>query len=176
MRGRGERDGRVDDIEATMSMNSAESRQMSILLQLTLFLIMTVTLILAIWVRLTGAGWFIILWGIPLLILAILHFGFQVTAIRKASKMKPSYILLMLLSNLFLFLGFALQVDAGDGPGSYLAIVVFYHKYLKHSYANPVPQGQFSFYLYTNIAFLIALIVSWFFLLGTSFRKQEKNA
>jgi hypothetical protein len=86
--------------------------------------------------------------------------------------MKPSYILLILLSNLFLFLGFALQVDVGDAPGSYLAIVVFYEKYFKHGSWNTIPDGQSSIYMYTSIGFLIALIVSWFFLRGKSFRKQ----
>ena len=89
--------------------------------------------------------------------------------------MEPSYILLILLSNLLLFLGFASQVDVGDAPGSYLAIAVFFEKYFKHGSLKSIPDGQSSIYMYISIGFLIALIVSWFFLLGKSFLKQENN-
>jgi hypothetical protein len=165
----------VDDMEATMSMNSVKYPPMSFLLQPTLFVVMNVSLILAIWVRLTGAGWGIILWGIPLLLLAALHFGVQVTAIRRVPEVEPSYILSILLSNLFLFLGFTLQVDVGDTPEYYLALAVFYNKYLKGGYGNPVPDAQVSIYMLTSIGFLIGLIACWFLLLGKSFRKRENN-
>jgi hypothetical protein len=136
---------------------------------------MIVTLILGIWVRLTGAGWLIIIWGIPLLILAALHFGYQLKAIGRVPKMEPSYVLLILLSNLLLFLSFASQVDFGDAPGSYLAIAVFYERYFESGALQPIPDGQASIYMYISIGFLIGLIVSWFFLLGKSFLKQQNK-
>jgi len=113
--------------------------------------------------------------GIPLLFLAALHLMFQVSAIRRVSKMKPAYIPLILLSDLFFFLGFTLQVDFGDEGGAYLAIVAFYDLYFKHGARDYIADGQFYTFVYASIAFLVALIVSWFFLRGKSFLKQQKS-
>lgn len=141
----------------------------------TLFFIMVMTLVFSIWVRLMVSGWYLILFGIPLLILAEQHFVFQVSAIRKVSKMKPSHILLILVSNLFFFLGFALQVDAGDAPGAFLAVAVFYNHYFGNGAGGPMCDGQFYQCMYPSIYFLVALIASWFFLLRTSFWKRENS-
>jgi hypothetical protein len=89
--------------------------------------------------------------------------------------MKPAYIPLILLSNLFFFLGFALQVDFGDEGGAYLAIVSLYDLFVKPGARDYIADGQFNTYVYASIAFLVALIVSWFFLRGKSFLKQQKS-
>ena len=166
----------VNDIEATISMNTVETPAKTILLQRTLFIVMAVTIILGIWIRLIGVGWFLVFLGLPLLFLAILHTRFQVSAIRRVPNMKPSYVSLILLSNLFFFLGFALQVDFGDQGGEYLAIAAFYDLYFNQGPRNYIPDSQSYIYIYTSIGFLLALIVSWFFLRGKFFLKQENSA
>jgi len=145
--------------------------------EITLWLIMITTIIMGMWIRTIGVGWGLLVFGIPLLIIGILHFVFQVSAIRRVSKMKPSYIPMILLSNLFFFLGFALQVDAGDGSG-YLAIAVFYGHYISRESWDYVLSHQpagLSIYMFTSIAFLVALIASWFFLRGKHLLKQENG-
>jgi hypothetical protein len=105
--------------------------------------------------------------------IVVLHFGLQVTAIRRSWKMKSSYITLILLSDLFLFLGFALQVDVADGPGSYVAIDIFYNSFFGHGDLSAVTTRQTSIDVYASLTFLIALLISWFFFLGKSFLNQE---
>jgi hypothetical protein len=164
--------------EATTSMNTVESPAKISSLQITLYLVMAATLILAIWIRLMGAGWFLVIFGLILVIIAGFHLRFQVSAIRRVSKMKPSYISLILLSNLFFFLGFALQVDFGDQYGDYVALAIFYDHYFKHEswdYLMEHQPAELNIYMYTSIAFLVALIVSWFFLRGKHFLKQENS-
>ena len=150
-----------------ISSSSVETPTKTSPLQRTLYLVMAVTLILGTWARLVGIGWILIFIGIPLLFLAILHLMFQVWAIRRVSKMKPAYIPLILLSNLFFFLGFALQVDFGDEGGAYLAIVSLYDLFFKPGARDYIAAGQFNTYVYASIGFLAALIVSWFFYAGS---------
>jgi hypothetical protein len=146
----GNRDETDNTMQSTVSQHYVESPPKSTLLQPALLLIMAATLILGIWVRLTGIGWNILLWGIPLLLLATFHCWFQVKAIHRVPKMEPEYILLILLSNLFLFLGFTLQVDSSDAPGSYVAILIFYEKYFKHGSWEYIPDRQSTFYMYAK--------------------------
>ena len=142
-------------------------------LQLALFLILAITLVFSIWVRLIGAGWLLVFFGIPLLILAVSHFVSQISAIRKVPRMKPAYISVILASDLLLFLGFALQVDFGDAPGSYLAIAAFYNFYFGRGGGGPIPDGQSSFYMVASLVFLVAVIASWIFLLRSSSLKRD---
>jgi hypothetical protein len=107
--------------------------------------------------------------------LAALHFMFQVRAIRRVSKMKPSYIPLILLSDLFFFLGFTLQTDFGDQGGAYLAIVAFYDNFFNDGTRTNIPEVNSFLYMYISIGFLVALIVSWFFMRGKYFLKQENS-
>lgn len=168
----------VNDKEATTSRNTVETSRKTILLQLTLFLVMATTLILGIWIRLMGVGWYLVFYGLILVIIAGFHLRFQVSAIRRVSKMKRSYIPLILLSNLFFFLGFTLQVDFGDQYGGYVALAIFYDYYFKHESWDYLMQHQpmeLDIYMYTSIAFLVALIVSWSFLRGKHFLKQENG-
>lgn len=155
-------------------MNTAESPSKSNRIQIVLYLVMSVALVLGIWIRLLGAGWFLVCLGLPLIIIAILHLMFQISAIRRISKMKPSYIPLILLSNLFFFLGFSLQIDFGDQGGGYLAIVAFYDFYF-NSEARSYVNGNTYLYLFISLGFLVALIVSWILLLGKLFIKQKNS-
>ncbi len=153
-------------------MDTVDTPAKPIRLQLSLFLILVITLVLSIWVRLMGAGWYLIFFGIPLLILAVLHLLFQVSAIRKISKMKPAYAAVILASDLLFFLGFALQVDFGDAPGAYLAIAAFYGYYFG-SGAKPIPDGLSSSFMVISIICLVAVIASWVILHRASFLKRD---
>ena len=50
----------VKNIESTMAMSTVETPAKTTSLQLTLFLVMATTLILGIWVRFIGVGWFLL--------------------------------------------------------------------------------------------------------------------
>ncbi len=168
----------VNHEKAATSMNVFESPTKISPLELTLYLVMAVTLLLGIWIRLMGVGWYLVFFGLMLIVIAGFHLRFQVSAIRRVSKMKPSYIWLILLSNLFFFLGFALQVDFGDQYGGYVALAIFYDYYFKHEswdYLMNHQPVELNTYMYASIAFLVALIVSWFLLRGKYFVKQENG-
>ncbi len=162
-------------VEPINDMSTVETPAKTTSLQLTLYLVMAVTIILAILIRIMSPGWFLVFLCIPLMFLAALHFMFQVRAIRRVSKMKPSYISLILLSDLFFFLGFALQTDFGDQGGGYLAIVAFYDYFFSDGTRTNISGVNSYLYMYISLGFLVALIVSWFFLRGKYFLKQENN-
>lgn len=169
----------VSDVKEILVVSIRKIFTKAFLLQLIMFLVMTGIITLGIWVRIMNVGWFLVFSFIPLILVVILHFVFQILAIYMVPKMKPSYIALILLSNLFFFLGFALQIDFGDGPNSGgLAIAVFYNYYFNHASGNNSPGGgQFDYiFMFISIGFLVALIVSWFFLLlWKPFLKPENS-
>src|SRR5512140_3097104 len=85
--------------------------------------IAVVTVGLAIAVRLAAPGWMLLIFGLPLLIMGIVHIIVHAIAGAKATSHNRRFRLLLLLSDLDLFLGFALQADAGDAPGTYVGLV-----------------------------------------------------
>ena len=127
--------------------------------KLYLYIVLAATLIAGIGIRLSHVGWIFVFLGIPLLLVAILHCVIQFFAIHKPSDMKSSYKSLILLSNLFFLLGFALQSDFGDLPGD----------------SFPSDGNLWNLYFLASIAFLIALIISWIFLVirGELFQKNK---
>jgi hypothetical protein len=167
----------ANDIASRTSFSSVERSANIPLIQPILFLVMAITVCLGILVRASAAGWFMLFFFIPDVILTILHFVVQIRAIRRISEMKPSYVPLILLSNLFFFLGFALQVDFGDAPGTYVAILAFFSfNFNKHWALEQIPgDNLFEKFLLTSIGFLIALIVSWSLLNGKLLLKKENT-
>jgi len=165
----------VNDINSTTPSREVDPSTAIPGLQPTLFLVMAITVGLGVLVRLSAAGWLMILFFIPDVILTIIHSFIQIRAIRRVSEMKPSYVPLILLSNLFFFLGFALQVDFGDAPETYVAILAFFSFHFNKPWAlEEIPGNNgFETFFLTSIGFLIALIVSWFLLSGKLFLKKE---
>jgi len=64
----------VNDIESTTSFSTVEPSAKNPLLQPILFLVMAITVCLGILVRSSAAGWLMIFFFIPDVILTILHF------------------------------------------------------------------------------------------------------
>jgi hypothetical protein len=109
-------------------------------------------------------GWVLIILGIPLLIIMGLHAGILNGAIKKIPDTKPIYSYLILVSNLFFFLGFVLQVDYGDGPDAYVPIFLPIFSGLS---LPSVSKGPGIFTEISTTSF-IALLISWILLLTLS--------
>ena len=120
--------------------------------QLIMALVLIITVAVSVTLRLQVAGWMIIVLGIPLLIGLIVHLIVHIKSILNIPNKKPTYIRLMLLSNLFFFLGFVLQVD-GDDRRTYLPILFWTSTELPEQLMDIA-------YWVSNFSFL-ALIVSW---------------
>lgn len=130
--------------------------------------VLTVTVILSIVIRIATAGWVLIILGIPLLIVISLHTGILKGAIQKIPDTKPLYSYLIIVSNLFFFLGFVLQVDYGDGPGGYVPI--FFR------YSFPAESKWPDIFSAISVGSFVALLISWIMLLtlSNSLLKREK--
>ena len=102
-----------------MTQHSNDDKWMQVFLKRVL----TVTLILSFIIRVLTPGWILILFFIPLLILMILHAIIVKGSIKKIPYTKSPYQYLILLSNLFFFLGCVFQVDGGDAPEYYVPIL-----------------------------------------------------
>jgi hypothetical protein len=161
------RSRQIDLKEAKMSQpNTDEDKSVQALLRSVLI----VTVILSAIIRVGTAGWMLIIWGIPLLIILSLHTGILNGAIKKIPDTKPIYSYLMIVSNLFFFLGFVLQVDYGDGPGSFIPI------FFRFSFPSGSKwPGVFNA---ISLGSFIALLISWILLLtlSNSFLKKDKPA
>ncbi len=81
--------------------------------------------VLGLGIRILGAGWYLFLYGVFLLVIAgvhlILHFVASGTLARTG---RPAGLWLA-LSDLFLFLGFAVQADGGDTAACHIGLVNF---------------------------------------------------
>lgn len=139
------------------------------LMQRRLRAVRTVTVLLAFFIRILTPGWLLIIFGIPLLIAILIHVLVQSRAINKVPETKPAYVSLILLSNLFFFLGFVLQVDAGDDPNMYVPIL-YHHAFSIESKWPDI------FSVVSAVSFL-ALVISWVALLALSNNifKQKKS-
>jgi hypothetical protein len=88
-------------------------------------------------VRLSGAGWYLVFFGIPMLIMTFVYISNYVSAIVKIPLGKPW---IMATSNLLFFLFFALQYDGADSADSTGTSLYFFMRsfgieleWLKHS-------------------------------------------
>ncbi len=135
------------------------------------------TMALSAWIRVTNIGWLLILGGVILCGLMVAHPIVHAVAALRGGGHRIAVPVLLLLSNLFMLLGFGLQADAGDAPGSTVAFTSFY--YMIFRAANTVPTvTEDRANLLTNIAlyFLGALMVSWIVLLVVALRRPKANA
>ena len=105
-------------------------------------ILLAVTVIGSWILRLTGFGWFLVVYGCLMLIVTALHVGIQVYTIRKASIGVITWVLI--ISNLLFFLSLNLQFDTLDYSagiplfgieGAYYSYTYFYSGYL-----NPLAQ------------------------------------
>ena len=146
--------------------NADEDKSVQTLLRSVLI----VTVILSSIIRIRTGGWVLIIFGIPLLIIIGLHAGILNGAIKKVPDTKPIYSYLVIVSNLFFFLGFVLQVDYGDGPGAYVPI--FFR------YSFPSESKWPGIFNAISVGSFIALLISWILLLtlSNSLLKREKLA
>lgn len=136
--------------------------------------VLAVTVILSIIIRIGTPGWIIIFLGIPLLLVISLHTVILTVAIQNIPTTKPIYSYLIVISNLFCFLGFVLQVDYGDGPGAYVPIflplfsgISFPSESIWPDIFSAVSVGSFG-----------ALLISWILLLTLSnslFKREKLN-
>lgn len=139
-------------------------------LQNRLRLIRTLTVLFALVLRILTPGWILILFAIPLLIIVVIHTLVQNKAIKNIPETKPVYASLILLSNLFFFLGFVLQVDGGDTPEYYVPI--FFGR------TFPMESVWPDIFSAISAVSFLALIVSWIVLLALKNRwfKREQTA
>jgi hypothetical protein len=132
--------------------------------KLMLGLVSVLTILLSANLRIRNMGWEILVWGIPLLATLIVHAIVQVKSIRSVAFQKPGYAILLLLSNLLLFLGFAAQPAIGDS--GYSVPIMF---------QNLVSQAQAQALMSISCVSFMALAFSWALLLklGTPTRLKE---
>jgi len=161
--------GQVDVNEAKMPLpNTDEDKFVQTLLRSVLI----VTVILSFIIRIMTPGWILIIFGIPLLIIVGLHTGILNWAIKKIPATKPIFPYLMIVSNLFFFLGFVLQGDYGDSPGVYIPIFFPFISGVSFPSVSKWP-GIFS---QISMGCFIALLLSWILLLtlSNSLLKKER--
>jgi hypothetical protein len=139
-------------------------------IQTLLRIVLNVTVILSLIIRIMTAGWVLIIFGIPLLIVLSLHAGFLKAAIKKIPETKPLYSYLIVLSNLFFFLGFTLQVDYGDAPEAYVPLFF--------GVSFPAESHWPGIFSKISVGSFAALVLSWILLLtlSKSVLKKEKLA
>ncbi len=83
------------------------------------------TVILALGVRVMGAGWFLILFGLFLLLGAVIHLLVQFAATGRRVRSDRLSGPWLALSDLCFFFGYALQMDGGDAAGCHIGLVNF---------------------------------------------------
>jgi len=99
------------DMEIVMNMFHSHPILSKVLFSVVLFL----TVVFSGFVRLSGAGWYFVIFGIPLLIITFVHIRNYASAIVRIPSGKPW---IMATSNLLFFLFFALQYDGADSGDS----------------------------------------------------------
>jgi hypothetical protein len=140
--------------------------------QTLLWFVLIVSLILSFIIRIMTPGWVLIIFGIPLLIIMVLHAGILIWAIKKIPDTRPIYPYLIIIANLFFFLGFVLQVDYGDSPGVYVPI--FFPLFSGLSF--PSESKWPGIFTQISMGSFIALLLSWILLLtlSNSLLKKER--
>jgi hypothetical protein len=159
----------VDLKETEMTQPTADEDKS---VQTLLRAVLTVTVLLSILIRIGTPGWMLILFGIPLLIVTSLHVGCINGAIQKIPDTKPMYSYLILLSNLFFFLGFVLQVDFDDSGDAHIPIFLPFFSGISF----PFESKWTDMFSAISVGSFIALVVSWILLLTlhNSLLKREK--
>jgi len=109
------------------------------------------TVVLSWLARLSGAGWYLVFLGIPLLIMTILHIGFHLYAIVKIPEGKLRVIA---QSHLFFFFFLTLQYDGADTKDSVgISLYFFMHSFgIELKWLN---HPLISLFSYVAIALLI---------------------
>jgi hypothetical protein len=126
-------------------------------LQTLLRVVLIITLLLGFAIRILTAGWVLLFFFIPLLIIMSLHGGIVNGSIKKIPYTKSPYEYLILFSDLFFFLGCVFQVDYGDAPGAYLPIL------LPILSGISIPRGSSWLHIFSAISIgsFIALFLTW---------------
>ncbi len=131
-------------------------------------------------VRLQNPGWILLFFGIPLLLVAIVHLIVHARAAIRLGRGTGSYVRLMLLSDLFIFLGFGLQPDVTDNPVGDVGIRVSVYQILHGRPPSGIAEigsGLYTAFNIASIAFLVGLVATWVMLWRRSRRpKVEKPA
>ena len=83
------------------------------------------TVILALFVRVMGAGWFLILFGLFLLLGPVVHLLIQFAATGRRVRTDRLSGPWLALSDVLFFFGYALQADGGDGAACHIGLVNF---------------------------------------------------
>jgi hypothetical protein len=132
--------------EAEAALNPSTPTQRT--LRIVLYAVLAVSILL----RLTVFGYMLIFFGIVLLIGVIIHVKVQNGAIQRLPRKPTWYALLILASDLFLFLVFALQADGFD-YGIRLPIMFW----------RDIPPNSSLLTTASSVSMLavLALIVSW---------------
>ena len=136
-------------------------------LQRILRIVSIVTVVLSFIIRVLTPGWMLLVFCIPILIVLLIHLIIQFWAIKNIPQRKPVYVHLILVSNLFLFLGLVLQIDGGDDPHVYVPLL-FRHAFTVDAKLPNVLNAI------STLSFL-ALVMSWgaLLVLGNSWRKKK---
>lgn len=137
--------------------------------------VLIVTVVLSFIIRIEAGGWILIIFGIPLLIIMVIHIGILNWAIKKIPNTKPIYPYLLIVSNLCFFLGFVLQIDYGDAPIAYVPIffpTISGITFPIGHYGSKWP-GIFSA---ISMGSFIGLLLSWILLLALSNSLLKKES
>ncbi len=123
-----------------------------------------ITAIVSAVLRLLAPGWMILLFGIPLLIAAVVHIIVHVRAATRPAEQLGSPVWLFFLSDLLCLLGFGLQPDASDAPGFYFGLYNAWHL-LTSGGRTDFPlidlTNSWNLPFFASIACLIGLVVTW---------------
>ena len=125
------------------------------------------SLILGFVIRILTAGWILVFFFIPLLIIMSLHGSIVSGSIKKIPDTKSPYEYLILLSNLFFFLGCVFQVDRGDAPEYYVPIL----------WRMPIPEASNWPHIFSTISIgsFVALVLTWMLQLTLSQNLLKKE-
>ena len=125
-------------------------------------LILLETVVVSVAVRLKYSGYFIVVCGLLLFPFLIGHVIVQIAAIRNIPKREPTYPFLILLANIFFFLGFVLQTDCGDNYCAVPLLAIFRND---PKYWTQVHFLEVGFYFIVSLLSLYALMVTSSFLM-----------
>jgi len=115
--------------------------------------------------KMEAGGWGVIIFGIPYLVIGVIHFILHCSASAKARNAKPALIVLLLASHIFFVLGFLLQIDAGDGP-DFLTITYL----VSGDYGLP---SWWPATLWMNVLVFVPLVVTWVLMRSRSSSPQD---
>jgi hypothetical protein len=136
-------------------------------MQNRLWIALAVTLALSIVLRLMAPGWTLFLFGIVLILIALVHLIIHMRAMKRVPIAARRYVYLIAFSHLFFFLGFVFQVD---GDGSYGRVPILFWLLLSTS------ESVWPIFRSISTGSFILLTITWLLLESVRMPKKESSS